>query len=112
MPRPRFNPTDEQRKMVKPMAAVGIRHEEIARKVGVRSPKTLRKHFRSELDEGATEANYNVAHALYKNAIAGNVTAEIYWMKTRAGWRERPEFEPSAMPPPPFVVAQENGVHP
>jgi len=96
--------------MVKSMAAVGVRHEEIARKVGIRSPKTLRKHFRSELDEGATDANYNVAQALYQNARAGNVIAQMFWLKARSGWRERPAFEPAATAPPPFVVAQENGV--
>jgi hypothetical protein len=112
MPRPKFKPTGEQRNLVKSMAGMGIRHEEIARKIGISSPKTLRKHFRAELDEGATDANYNVAHALYKNAMAGNVTAQIYWSKARGGWRERPAFEPASTAPPPFIVAQDNGVQP
>jgi hypothetical protein len=50
MPRPPFTPTQGQRGIVKSMAAVGIAPEDIARKVGVRSPKALRKHFRHELD--------------------------------------------------------------
>ena len=106
MPRPQFTFTAEQRILVKSMAAVGIRHEEIARKVGIRSPKTLRKHFRRELDEGVTDANYSVAQSLYANAKKGNVAAQIFWLKTRAGWREKPTFEPAAIPPPPFIVAQ------
>lgn len=112
MPRPRFNPTSEQRSMVKAMAAVGIRHEEIARKVGIHSPKTLRKHFRAELDESATEANFNVAHALYKKAIAGDVPAQKFWLNNRAGWRERPAFGPASTAPPPFIVAREPGGQP
>jgi hypothetical protein len=39
MPRPKLNPTEEQRRLVKSLAAVGIPHEDIARKIGFRSPK-------------------------------------------------------------------------
>ena len=66
MARPSFKPTDEHRRMVKSMAAVGIPQEQIAIKVGIRSPKTLRKHFPNELALGATEANYKVAQTLFK----------------------------------------------
>jgi hypothetical protein len=110
MPRPRLKPTDEQRRMVKSMAAMGIRQEEIARKLEIRSPKTLRAHFREELDRGATDANYNVANALYKQAISGVTVAAIFWLKTRAGWRDRSVPEYATAEPPPFVVALENGV--
>ena len=61
MPRPRLKPTDEQRRLVKSLAAMGTPHTDIARKIGLRSPKTLRKHFRKELEMGAMEANYRVA---------------------------------------------------
>src|ERR1700693_3786982 len=66
MPRPKFSPTEEQRKLVKSFAAVGISQEEIAKHIGIRSPKTLRKHFREELDRGGTEANYKVAQMCFK----------------------------------------------
>ena len=46
MPRPSFKATAEQRKLVKSLAAVGLRQEQICAMVGLRSPKTLRKHFR------------------------------------------------------------------
>jgi len=49
MPRPPFTPTPEQRTIVKSMAAMGIPQEDIALKLGLRSPKTLRKHFGGEL---------------------------------------------------------------
>jgi len=52
MPRPKLNPTEEQRRMVKTMAAMGGKQEEIAMKIGIHSPKTLRKYFRNELDQG------------------------------------------------------------
>lgn len=52
--------------------------------------KTLRKYFRDELTNGATEANAKVAQSLYNKALGdgqGSVTAAIFWCKTRMGWR-------------------------
>ena len=61
MPRPRFIPTEEKRNTVSAMAAYGIKHEDIARAVGARSPKTLRKYFAEELRSSAIHANGQVA---------------------------------------------------
>jgi hypothetical protein len=111
MPRPNFRPTEEQRRMVKSLSAFGVPQEQMANRMGIRSPKTLRKHFRDELDGGALEANSKVAKTLFDMATSGQVpAATMFWLKCRAGWKERPMFEPAAIPPPPFVVAQENGV--
>jgi hypothetical protein len=78
-----------QRRQVEAMAAYGIPEFDIARVVGV-DPKTLRKHYRDELDLGETKANAQVAGYLYNAAKGGNVTAQIFWLKTRAKWRETP----------------------
>jgi hypothetical protein len=53
-------------------------------------PKTLRKHYREELDLGESKANAQVAGFLFNAAKNGNVTAQIFWLKTRARWRETP----------------------
>ena len=108
MARPQFIPTNEQRGLVKSMAAMGIQHEHIAWKIGVRSPKTLRKHFREELDLGATEANYKVAKTLFQMATSGeHPAATIFWVKTRNGFREHPPLGGASAVPPPFIVARE-----
>lgn len=113
MARPRFTPTAEQRRMVKSMAAMGIPQDQIAPLVSCKSPKTLRKHFREVLDQGNTEANFNVAKVLYKMATSGeDPAATIFWMKCRARWNERPASEPTVISPPPFIVALERGVRP
>jgi len=110
MARPRFTPTPDQRRIVKSMAAMGIPHEQIAAMIDCRSPKTLRKYFRKELDSGASEANYKVAKTLFEMATSGKVpAATIFWMKARGGFQERPAFEPSVIQPPPFIVALEKG---
>lgn len=52
--------------------------------------KTLEKVFRAELDEGMSTANSQVAQALFKKAVGGgqqSVTAAIFWLKCRAGWK-------------------------
>jgi hypothetical protein len=77
------------RRQVEAMAAYGIPEIDIARVVGV-DPKTLRKHYRDELDMGETKANAQVAGFLFNAARSGNVTAQIFWLKTRARWRETP----------------------
>lgn len=85
------------------MAAYGLRQDQIASlivrptgKSGTLKPideKTLRKHFRAELDQGAPKAISKVAEALYKTAIdrthRQHVGAAIFFLKARAGWSER-----------------------
>jgi hypothetical protein len=106
MPRPKLKPTDEQRRLVKQLAATGTPHEEIACMVNIHSPKTLRKHFREELDRGATEANFKVAGALFNNAMSGDTNAQKFWLQTHAGWG-RSNFERPSIQPPPFIVVRE-----
>jgi hypothetical protein len=90
----RFKATDEQRKLVEQMAAFGVSQEQIAGVLGV-SVDTIQRHFRKEIDTAATRANTRVAGALYKNAMEGNVSAQIFWMKTRGKWREVHDVEVS-----------------
>lgn len=86
-----FKPTDEQRRTAKAMSGFGIPQEDIATYLGI-DAKTLRKHFREELDRGMTEANTKVAQTLFTMAtVDKNVAAAIFWMKARAGWREKHE---------------------
>ena len=81
-------PTTETRSNVKALASVGTTQEHIAIYLGI-DVKTLRKHYRRELDTSLIIANSNVAKSLYKNANDGNVTAQIFWLKTKGGWSER-----------------------
>jgi hypothetical protein len=110
MPRPQLMPTPEQRDLVKSMAACGIPHEQIAHQIGIRSAKTLRRYFRQELDRGVAEANYQMAKSLFKRGTAGDTMAAMFWLKCRAGWKERASFEPTRIAPAAFVVAQDDGV--
>ena len=80
-------PTDETRKLAMTLAAVGIRHEDIATKLEI-SADTLVKHYKRELDNGRVDANAAIGRSLYEQAKTGNTTAMIFWLKTRAGWKQ------------------------
>lgn len=95
--RPSHEPSGKDRKTVECMASYGIKQEEIAAVIGVDS-KTLRAHYRNELDLSSTKANALVAQSLFAKATATkcsgpSVTAAIFWLKTRAGWKERDVHE-------------------
>jgi|SRR5579871_3300193 len=108
MPRPKLDPTPQQRRLVKSMAAMGTPQEHIARKIGIRSPKTLRKHFRAELETGFCDANYQVNKTLYEMATSGTCPpATIFWIKTRNPEPRKIDFRP-AVPPPLFQVICES----
>ncbi len=88
-----FQPTDEQRRTVRAMSGFGVPHEGIAILLEI-DPKTLRKYFQAELDRGSVEATAKVAQSLFHMAtVDKNVAAAIFWMKARAGWREKHEVQ-------------------
>jgi hypothetical protein len=89
MGRRAHKPDSSLRRQVEALAAYGIPETDIGRVVGI-DPKTLRKHYREELDLGEAKANAQVAGYLFNAAKNGNVTAQIFWLKTRAKWRETP----------------------
>src|SRR6516225_4696063 len=92
MARKAFLATDEMRQQVQSYAACGTPQEDIAKLIGC-DAKTLRKHFRNEFDLGMAEATAAMCGYLFATAAAGNVTAQIFWMKTRMGLRERKAAE-------------------
>ena len=81
-------PTDTQRQLVQLHASIGTQQEVIADIIGI-DVKTLRKHYREELDQSMAKANAQIGGALFNKAKGGDTTAMIFWMKTRAGWREK-----------------------
>jgi hypothetical protein len=108
MGRKEYTPTDEQRHLVEVLSSYGIRQSDIALEAGFLSPKTLRKHCREELDRGRIGANINVGKTMYRMAISGKrLSATVFWLTARAGWRAKsaPEERPAAIPD--FVVGRE-----
>jgi hypothetical protein len=82
-----YEASDRDRGRVQAMVGFGVRQDLIAREIGC-DPTTLRKYFREELDMGRMRANVTVAGCLFRNCQDGNVAAQIFWLKTQAGWKE------------------------
>src|SRR6516164_2916608 len=88
MARKPFVVNDAIHEKVRHLAGLGVSQDDIARIVQC-SPKTLRKRCRDDLDCGAAEANAIVSGCLFAAAKGGNIAAQIFWLKSRARWRER-----------------------
>jgi hypothetical protein len=90
MSRRAHKPDPAGRRQVEAMAGYGIPEADIATVLEI-DPKTLRKHYRKELDKGHIKATAKVAENLYRKATGDGreaVIAAIFWLKTRAGWKE------------------------
>ena len=90
MSRRAHKPEPAQRRQVEALAGYGVPEDDIASVIEV-DAKTLRKHYRKELDQGHIKATAKVAESLYRKATgegSQSVTAAIFWLKTRAGWKE------------------------
>ena len=90
--RPPHLPTADTRIKVYTLSTVGTRHEDIASVLSI-SHDTLVKYYKEELDKGRIEANASVAETLFKQAKEGNTTAMIFWLKSRAKWKESTQHE-------------------
>jgi hypothetical protein len=90
MGRPAHEPTPMSRRNVEALAGYGVPEVDIAGVIGI-DPKTLRRHYPQELRYGHVKANAKVAENLFRKATGDGreaVIAAIFWMKTRARWKE------------------------
>jgi hypothetical protein len=109
MGRPAHQPDATTRRQVEAMAGYGVPETDIARVIAI-DAKTLRKHYRQELGTGSIKATAKVAEFLYRKATTEGpqcVTAAIFWLKTRGGWKETTVQEITG-PPPRLIVSWKN----
>ena len=92
MSRKPHEPSEAQRQLVQLHATIGTTQETIARVIGI-DAKTLRLHYRDELDLSLAKANATIGGALFNKAKGGDTAAMIFWMKTQAGWKEKSVVE-------------------
>lgn len=85
----KHEPTPQTRAEVSALTSFGNNQEQIAAYLKI-SVDTLTKNYRHELDTAAMAANAQVANKLFRKAVDENdITAQIFWLKTRARWREK-----------------------
>jgi hypothetical protein len=95
--RPAHLPTDDTRKEVYELSKVGTRYEDIAEVLSI-SDDTLVKHYKKELKLGRIQANAVVAGTLYEKAKNGDTSSMIFWLKSRAQWKETQKHEVNGDP--------------
>tara|TARA_R110000868_G_C10972576_1_gene770468 strand:+ start:3720 stop:4067 length:348 start_codon:yes stop_codon:yes gene_type:complete len=82
-------PTIATRAEVGALVSFGNTQEQIADHLGI-NVDTLSKYYREELDNSVVRANAKVAAKLFRKATEGDdLSAMIFWLKTRAKWREK-----------------------
>ena len=96
-------PTAEQRNQVEVLAGFGLPQHQIGVLLGC-DPKTLRKHYEAELALGDAKATAKIAQTLYNKAVAGDTASLIFWLKARAGWREKHDVEITGRDGQPIVT--------
>ena len=114
--RPAFQPTDEQRKNVEVMVGLGIPEDKVCLLVRDRrdtpiSRNSLRKHFKKELETGATKLNAQVGNFMVVTIMGAKPPAGVtpirdervrgrlgeLFLKSRLGWREN-DLGPQELP--------------
>jgi hypothetical protein len=100
--RPRTVLTPEQTKEVETLAAV-LNQQQIADYLGI-PHRTFQAILERDEDvsasykRGRAKAIGSVSQSLLKSARDGNTTAQIFYLKTQAGWREHAP-EQTELPP-------------
>ena len=90
--RPPHLPDADTRNRVYELSKVGTRYEDIATMLSI-SADTLTKYYKPEFQKGRIEANAAIASTLYEKAKAGDTTSMIFWLKSRAQWKETQKHE-------------------
>ena len=95
--KPKYDPwlTEDGLTCIRGWARDGLTDAQIAHNMGIgytTFKEWLRKFppLRSALNEGKAPVDFYVEQALYKAAMSGNITAQIFWLKNRkrASWRD------------------------
>ena len=99
----KHEPKQQDRDTVRRLSALGVPHEDIALRIKI-SSDTLVKYYQDELDEGRIDANSAIAGTLFNQAKKGNTAAAIFWLKTRARWKETHAHEITGADGAPLAV--------
>lgn len=82
-----WEPTAAERSIVEHYVALGYTLDQIASLMD-KSPDSLQRHCRKELDNGMLKVNAKIGGKLFQKAMSGDTSALIFWAKTRLGWKE------------------------
>jgi len=80
--------TSDRIKIMEAAARFGMVDGELAELLGVNVATIQSVGNQIRIKRARVEAGVRVAQMIYTAALAGNVTAAIFWMKARHQWRE------------------------
>lgn len=80
-------PDRRSRKFVKRMIIAGATQGIICELLNI-APLTLTTHYKVEL-QAAHIANQRMAQVVFAKGLKGDITAAIFWLRSRAHWRDR-----------------------
>lgn len=70
-------------------AGVGLTNEQIARVFGC-SADLLEMRFSGSIEKGRAVAVHSMSSRCFQAGMGDSVPDRIFWLKARAGWRDRP----------------------
>lgn len=81
------------REAIQIMTATGITKTAMAKILGI-APATLNTKYADEMEHGKDMLTTRIVNALIRKALDGNVTAQTFFLKTKADFREADKNEP------------------
>lgn len=89
----RWEPSDEERKKIETYAGIGLTQEQIATIFNT-SVDSIKRKCSDELKRGKAIAIAQVAGWLFQDCRKDRAS-RMFFLKTQAGWREKPDEEHS-----------------
>ena len=83
---------------VERLSGIGLSNKEVANAMGIHEATLYRRKqdsasFASALKKGRAKAAADIANAVYENAMKGNITAQIWYEKTRRGLSDKVQID-------------------
>ena len=83
---------------VERFSGIGLSNKEVASALGIAEATLYRRKqdnesFESALKKGRAKAAADIANAVYENAMKGNITAQIWYEKTRRGLSDKVQID-------------------
>lgn len=81
----KYDPNEKDRQIIVAMRINGVSVENICKIMDISKP-TIYKYYDKELRHALDMCNGVVATKFFDQCMAGNVAAQIFWLKTKARW--------------------------
>ena len=82
------HPNDTDRAKIEAYAALAMPEEIIAELLEI-PLEEMQKHYARDLLLAPHKTNSRIAKRMLDDGLSGNTTAQIFWLKARAGWKEQ-----------------------